>query len=106
MPDAVEINTLVEFRNFLQDDSTESNLNDELSSYEMKMVGNNNTVENGSNLSFWACDHCTYHNPMNFNTCQMCALPHNVCVNQCQYFILNKNLRLFYLYNICKKKTE
>ena len=84
LPDGVEIDTLIQFKNFLQVGSIiESNLNDELSSHEIKMVDNNET--------FWSCSHCTYSNPIELNTCQMCALPRNVCVNQCQYFIIHQN---------------
>ena len=68
LPDQVEIDTLVQFKHFLQDSNIiESNLNDESSSYEMKMVENND--------SFWSCSHCTYNNPIELNTCQICALP-------------------------------
>ena len=71
LPDQVEINTLVQLKNFLQDSSIiESNLNDELSSYE----------------TFWSCIHCTYNNPIELNTCQMCALPRNVCGNSMSIF--------------------
>ena len=76
LPDGVDIDTLVEFKHFIQYSNIESN---QLSSYEMKMVDNNET--------FWSCNHCTYNNPIELNTCQICALPRNVCVNQCQYSI-------------------
>ena len=79
LPDEVEIDTLIELRKFLQYSGIERSLNEELLSYEMKMVENNNAVDNESNLSFWTCHHCAYHNPINFNTCQMCALPSKVC---------------------------
>ena len=72
LPHEVENDVLIEFRNFLQDSSTESKLNDELSSYEKKLLEND-----AINSSFWACGHCTYHNSMNFNTCQMCNSPPN-----------------------------
>ena len=72
LPDQVEIDTLVQFKNFLQDSNIQSNLNDELS-YEMKLVDNNKP--------FWSCSHCTYNNPIELNTCKMCNLPRNVCVN-------------------------
>ena len=105
LPDEVEIDTLVEFRNVLRNSGIKSNLNDGQSSYEMKMIENNNTVDNESKFSFWSCNHCTYHNSMNLDTCEMCALPHNVCVNQCEYFILHKNQVMhFLLCNIRKRK--
>ena len=75
LPDQVEMDTLVQFKNFLQDSIIKSSLNDELSSYE----------------TFWSCIHCTYNNPIELNTCKICALPRNVCVNQCQYFINHQN---------------
>ena len=74
LPDAVQIDTLVEFKHLLQDSNfIESILKDELSSYEMKMVDNNET--------FWSCIHCTFNNPIELNMCQMCGLPDNVCEN-------------------------
>ena len=84
LPDQVEIDTLVQFKNFLQDSNIQSIFSDELSSSsKMKMV---------ENESFWACNHCTFHNPINLNMCEMCDFPRNVCgksmyvVNQCEYF--------------------
>ena len=74
LPDEVLIDTLIEFKNFIQESSIQNKLNNELSSYEMKMVENNE--------SFWSCNHCTFNNPINTNTCQMCALPHNVCMRK------------------------
>ena len=85
LPDDVEIDTLVAFKNFLQD-SNESNLNNyNVSSYKVKMVENTDIVDNES---YWACNHCTYHNSIDLNSCQMCGLPGNVCV---VYHITIKN---------------
>ena len=72
LPDEVLIDTLIQFKNFIQESNIENKLDDELSSYEIKMVENNE--------SFWSCNYCTYNNPINTNTCQMCALPRNVCM--------------------------
>ena len=77
LPDQVEINTLIQFKNFLQDSNIESKIKDK-SSYEMKM---------DYNESFWPCNHCTYYNLIEFNTCQMCGLSHNICVDDGEYFI-------------------
>ena len=69
LPDQVEIDTLIQFKSFVENSS--DNVND------------NNDTNNQSNVndtSFWACSHCTYHNPIDINTCQMCNLPHNVCI--------------------------
>ena len=91
LPDQIEIDTLVQFKNFLQ-----SNFNDESSSpNEMKMVDNNK--------SFWPCNHCTYHNPIELNTCQMCALPRNVCVNPWGIFRPKIIPSVLFVHNICKK---
>ena len=87
LPDDVEIDTLIDFRNFVQDISKSNNMNDntnfndDLPSYEMKMIENNDTIDR-QNASFWACNYCTYHNPIDLRTCQMCAIPRNgpVCV--------------------------
>ena len=116
LPDGVEINTLVEFKNFLQVGSIiESNLNDELSSYEMKMVDNNET--------FWSCIHCTYNNPIELNTCEICRLPRNVCGKSlsifhhspkkywalcfvCIIFVKNKKIRRIILCKRTMMKTE
>ena len=79
LPDEVEMDTLVEFRNFLQDFRDNAD-HDQISSsyaYEMKMVENNDTLHNES---FWACKHCTYHNSNDSDTCQMCSLPRDVCI--------------------------
>ena len=54
----------------------ENKLSNVSSSYEKKMA-DNDRVDNGS---FWTCNHCTYHNPINLNTCKICALPKNVCI--------------------------
>ena len=83
LPDGVEIDTLIEFKNFLQDSNIESNLNDELSSHEMKMIDNE---------TFWSCSHCTYKNPIELNTCQICTSPRNVCVNECEYFMNHQKI--------------
>ena len=73
LPEQVEIDTLIQFKNFLQD----SRYNvDQISSHEMKMVDNE---------SFRACNYCTYNNPINSSICQMCTLPGNVCVNRYEY---------------------
>ena len=69
LSDQVEIDTLIQFKNFVQD----GKLNDELSSREMKMVEKSE--------SFWSCNHCTYNNSIKLNICKMCALPGNVCLN-------------------------
>ena len=80
LPDEVEIDTLVELKNFL----------------EMKMVENNE--------SLWPCNYCTYNNPIELNSCQMCALPRNVCANQHEYSTLIKNNSpMFCLCNVYKK---
>ena len=97
LPDQVEIETLMELKNFLQHNNILSIFNDESSSYEMKMIE--------PNESFWPCNHCTYNNPIELNTCQMCSLPHNVCTKQREYSIINKEI-FFFLYNICNKKTK
>ena len=95
LPDQVEIDTLIQFRNFLQ---STFNCNDESSSpYEMKMVDNNK--------SFWSCNHCTYDNPIELNTCQMCALPRNVCVNPWGIF-RPKIMPVFFLYIIFLTKQN
>ena len=98
LPDGVEIATLVEFKHFLQN----SKLNDQLSSYEMKMAENND--------SFWSCIHCTYNNPIQLNTCQMCSLPRNVCINQSAIFhpSINKKILhiVFCLYIIFVQKKQ
>ena len=85
LPDQVEIDTLIRFkRDFFQDNNVESTLNHELSpSHQMKMVDKNEL--------FWGCHHCTYHNPIDSNTCQMCTLPRNVCINPVEYSILINN---------------
>ena len=56
LSDQVEIDTLIQIKNFLQDNIINSKLN---------------------NKSFWPCNHCTYHNPIDLNKCQMCASPRN-----------------------------
>ena len=106
LPDEVRIDTLVEFRNALQNSNIKSNLNDRQPFYEMKTIENNNTVDNVSSLLFWSCDHCTYHNPINLNTCQMCALPCNVCVNPCEYFINKKQVIYFVCIILVKKQSH
>ena len=66
LPDQVEIDTLIVFKNFLQD----SNDNfDNVSSYKMET----------DKQSSWACNRCTYYNSIDANTCQMCDLPRDVC---------------------------
>ena len=71
LPDQVDIDTLIQFNNFLQHIYTQSHLNDRsLSSHGMKMV---------DHKSFCPCNHCTYNNPINPNTCKICPLPRNVC---------------------------
>ena len=75
LPDDIEIDTIIQFKNFLQDNKIKNKLkNDELSSsYEMKMTENNEI--------FWSCNYCTYNNLTQLNTCEMCGLPRNVCEN-------------------------
>ena len=77
LPDQVEIDALVQLKNFLEYSHMQSSFNDGSSSYEMKMVENNE--------SLWPCNYCTYNNPIELNSCQMCALPRNVCANQHEY---------------------
>ena len=77
LPDQVEIDTLVQLKNFLEYSNMQSIFNDESSSNEMKMVENNE--------SLWQCNYCTYNNPIELNSCKMCALPHNVCANLHEY---------------------
>ena len=89
LPDQVEIDTLVQFKDILQDSYMENIFNDGSSSHEMKMVENNTTVDNESDLSFWSCNHCTFHNPINSNTCKICGLPRNVCANKCVYYFIS-----------------
>ena len=97
LPDRVEIDTLIQFKDFLQGSNIQSIFNDELSSsYEMTMVENNE--------SFWSCNHCTYNNLVKLNTCQMCGLPRNVCLNYGNIHSKQK-LCLFCFYNMCSKKT-
>ena len=71
LSDQVDIDALIQFKHVLQGSNIQNKLNDESSSSEMKMVDNNE--------SFWSCNHCTYHNPIESNTCQICGLP--VCAN-------------------------
>ena len=71
LPDQVEIDKLVEFKQYLQDNTKSKNINDNnVPSYEMKMT---------QNESFWACLRCTYHNAIELNECEMCGLTRNVC---------------------------
>ena len=63
LPDQVEIDTLIQFKNFLEGNNIQSKLNDE-------------------SISFWSCNHCTYTNTIELNKCEMCSLPRNVCVNR------------------------
>ena len=82
LPHDVEIDTLIELKNFVEESSKSDNMNvnfNDGSSHEMKMIENNDTVVK-KNEVFWACNHCTFRNPMDLNTCQMCGLPGNVCV--------------------------
>ena len=95
LPDEVLIDTLIEFKNFLQQCNIQNKLNDQLSSYEI-------------NESFWSCNYCTYNNPINTNTCKMCALPQNVCVcvNQSEYFILTQELDMCFVCIILVNKKK
>ena len=76
LPDQVDIDTLIEFKNVIQYTNIEG-IFDGSTSYETKM---NETNE--SNSPFWPCNRCTYHNPIDSNECQICALPQNVCIKQ------------------------
>ena len=84
LPNEVEINTLVEFKDYLMQckkdkynnsGGTLSSLSS-CSSYEMKMLEN---IDNTDNEKFWKCNHCRYVNSIDSKECQMCHLPSNVC---------------------------
>ena len=87
LPDQVEIETLVQLKNFLLKSSIESKSTDE-SSYVMRKIDNDTAVNNESTLSFWSCHYCAYNNSINSKACQICGFPCNVCVNHGKYFIL------------------
>ena len=69
LPDQVEIDTLIQFKSFLQDSKSQDELS---SSYDTKMIKKTESL-------FWSCNHCTYNNPIELNTCKMCALRGIVC---------------------------
>ena len=98
LSDEVEIDTLIILKTLLQDNNSQNKLNDELSSYEMKMTEDNE--------SFWSCNHCTYNNPIELNTCKMCALPRNVCVNQWGISHSHQKLHLCFVCIIFVKKSR
>ena len=85
LPDHVDIDTLVEFKNFLQESNMKTKLNDE---------------------SFWPCNHCTYHNPIELKTCQMCGLPRNVCVNPREIFHSKQKLHSCFVCTMFVKKKS
>ena len=64
LADDVEIDTLMTLKNWL-----------------IQLKGVDNVSKENYNIgeSFWSCKYCTYHNPMDVETCQICALPANVC---------------------------
>ena len=68
LPDQVEIDTLVEFKNFVENSIENIDDNND----------KNNQSHNNDGTSLWAYSHCTY-NPIDINTCQMCTSPRNVC---------------------------
>ena len=72
LADQVKIDTLIQFKNALENSDIENKLqkNELSSSHEMKMIENN---------EFWSCNHCTYHNTIELDTCKMCCLPRYVC---------------------------
>ena len=86
LPDEVDTDTLLIFNDYFMEFKDDKNINEssavnnknsnESSSYEMKMVENN---DNMNDNRFWSCNHCTYNNPLNSTTCLMCSLPRSVC---------------------------
>ena len=78
LPDEVEIDTLVQFKQYFckfKSDKTIQSSN--VSSYEMKVVENK---ENANTACNWSCDHCTFLHNIDSTSCQMCGLPRKVCV--------------------------
>ena len=64
LTDDVEIGTLMTRKNWL---------------IQLKGVDNESKENYNNGESFWSCKYCTYHNPMDAEACQICALPANVC---------------------------
>ena len=61
--------------------SKKTSENNDKSSDEMKMFENKSDSKINDE-SFWSCNHCTFHNPIDSTTCQMCGIPdRNVCVH-------------------------
>ena len=42
--------------------------------HEIKMEENKDNHE-----TLWSCGHCTYDNPNDLTSCEMCNLPRDVC---------------------------
>ena len=71
LPDEVEVDTLVEFKEYLNSKLIDT------SSNEMKM-SENKELEDVE--TFWSCSYCTFDNEIDLTTCTMCGLPKNVCI--------------------------
>ena len=74
LPEKVKIDTLVKINDHFIKCNNDRNKNNDnnraaLSTNETKV----------DNETFWSCQHCTYHNPIDSITCQICGLPSNVC---------------------------
>ena len=85
LPDEVEINTLIVFKNyfiqFTNDRKNKENHNEiaPSSSHEIKIAENNCDDIVANVKTFWECNQCTYHNQPDSTTCEMCGIPDNVC---------------------------
>ena len=69
LPDEVEIDSLIMVRDWLIQMKDSVGLGD---NYERK--------DNRDAKSLWSCNYCTYDNPVDSETCQICGLPAEVCM--------------------------
>lgn len=82
LSDDVKVDTLRRFREYLskfmmkRDTTIKSNIQNNESSYEMKMVENK---DNYDVERLWSCCYCTFDNANEFASCGMCGIPRNVC---------------------------